>query len=157
MGKTLTLETLAIGVAHAVYRNTAVEDYHNEKRLMDASFYENVYRIVSEKVDLLKESIDLLICSHKSGMAEVSKLKNIPPQNMDFYIDVLFGVGCGLKWDAPRETDLQLGNDIAGFLLGGEFKKYCDGTHVFDDTVMKQINQDIVDRAYCVLRHMIKD
>ena len=102
MENKLTLETLAIGVAHAVYRNTEVERFHAEMRQMDDALYKDVYRIVSGKAALLIKSIDLLVCANKNGIFEAAKQKGVPKQYMDFYMDVLFGIGCGMNWGAPR-------------------------------------------------------
>lgn len=120
---------------------------------MDKALYDDVYRIVSQKADALIKSMHLLICAHQNGLFAILDLKNVPAEEMAFLKDVIFGIRCGCTWDSPRKVDLRMGDDIAAFLLDGEFKKHCDGIHVLDDTVMKPINKDIVDRANCILKH----
>lgn len=152
MDNSFSLEALAIGVAHAVYRNTAVEDYHAEGRRMDDALYEDVRRIVSEKAALLIKRMPLLLCAHRNGWASIRTLNNISPEETSFFQEVVFGILCGSGWEAPHKIDLHIGGNIAEFLLAGEFRKHCDGAHRLDDAAMKPINKDIVDRVYCVLK-----
>lgn len=85
MDNCFSLEALAIGVAHAVYRNTAVEDYHAEGRCMDDALYEDVRRIVSEKAALLIKRMPLLLCAHRNGWASIRTLNNISPEETSFF------------------------------------------------------------------------
>ena len=127
MDDRLSLEALSIGVAHAVYRNTEVEDFHAEGRIMDQALYDDVYKIVSRKADSLIKSMHLLIYAHKNGLLAILDMQNVPAEEMAFLQDVIFGIRCGCTWDLPREADMYVSDDVAAFLLDGEFKKHCDG------------------------------
>lgn len=153
MDDRLSFELLAIGVAHAVYRNTEVENFHVKGRIMDQSLYDDVYKIVSEKANTLIKSMHFLIYTHQNGLLTILDFQNVSEEEMDFLQDVIFGIQCGCNWDLPSRIEMRVGNDVATFLLSGEFKKHCDGIHIFDDAVMKPINKDIVDRTYCILKH----
>ena len=155
MNDRFSLEELSIGVTHAVYRNTEVEDFHADGRVMDKAFYDDVYHIVSEKVAVLIKSMCLLICAYQNGLFAILDLKNVSADEMAFLQNIIFGIQCGSNWDVPHKMNLCPGDDIAGFLLDGEFKKYCDEKRIFNDSVMKPINEDIVDRVYCVLKHYV--
>ncbi len=145
-------ETLALGVAHAIYRNTEVEDYHSEARLMDEEFYHDVYRIVSNKSSMLINVEDYLNSLCSDGLSEESlRNNNHTSEENIFLLDVLFGIQCSNGWDMPEKMDESPENDLAGFFLGGTFKRYCDGKHFFNDSVMKTINKDIANRVYCYL------
>lgn len=104
MDNCFSLEALAIGVAHAVYRNTAVEDYHAEGRCMDDALYEDVRRIVSEKAALLIKSMPLLLCAHRNGWASIRTLNNISPEETSFFQEVVFGILCGSGWEARTRS-----------------------------------------------------
>lgn len=145
-------ELLALGIAHAIYRNTKVEDFHSAKRLMDCEFYKDVYKIVSVKTALLENISDLLSLACKNGLSEDSLFSNEHnADEKDFFLDVLFGIQCSEGWDPPEIMDEKPKDDIAAFFLDGAFKQYCNGASVFDDSVMKPINKDIVNRVYCYL------
>ena len=157
MTEKISIELLSIGVAHAVYRNTEVEDFHAECRLMDKALYDDVYKIVSEKVNLLIKNIPILIFVHQNGLLPIEDFKDFSMAELDFLACVLFGIQCGIEWDMPENNDLYTGGDITEYLLNGEFKKRCDSRSTFDDTVTKPINKDIVNRIYSVLKQFFND
>lgn len=153
----LSPELLAIGICHAIYRNTEVEDYHSDDRLMDEALYRDVYQIVSNAIPLLLGVKNLLLTICTDGASKLLPWDKCPntKEEISFFGDIIFGVQCGLEWDEPTDIEEAPGEDLAEYLLGGTFKTFCDGKRHLDDSVMRPINKDITNRAYKVLKEII--
>lgn len=152
---TFSLENLALGFAHAVYRNTEVEDLHSLCRIMDDVFYEEIYDIVNREIKRAlnaKEIIKYLFDKEIMAFADVNEITKVRDP---FVADMLFGFQCSVDWDTPHEIVELPHSDLTEYLLCGEFKKHCDGQHIFDDSVMKTINSDIANRSLMILKYVI--
>lgn len=155
MDMVFTIESLALGFAHAVYRNTSVEDFHSLSRTMDEGLYKDVYRITDRQIKkavINKDKIKYLHNKNISVFTDQNELKMIYAPIVG---DILFGIQCSAGWDKPQEIEELPKRNLAKYLLGGEFISHCNGKNIFDDSVMKTINKDIANRSLMILKHVI--
>ena len=151
----ISLEQLTIGITHAVYRNTEIEDYHSNGRVMDKTLYKNTYTIVKRNISKLIDAKDLMKEVLEKGITRPEEYTHITLQGCRLLMDILFGIQCGSNWDPPHEIDILPEGDPAKYLLNGVFINLCDGEHIFGDSVMKTINQDITNRILMILKYLI--
>ena len=64
-----TTEKIALGLAHAVYRNTKIEDYHSIDRTMDENLYNDVYKIVDQKMRRVLSNKEKIQYLHNKDMS----------------------------------------------------------------------------------------
>ena len=99
----------------------------------------NLDSILFKCRDILRAARNLLN-KDSSSFAD----KNEAAKVLDPFIGALvYGIQCSSARDIPCEIDDLPTSDLAEYLLNGEFKKHCDGQHIFDDSVMKTINKDM--------------
>ena len=150
-----TTEKIALGLAHAVYRNTKIEDYHSIDRTMDENLYNDVYKIVDQKMRRVLSNKEKIQYLHNKDMSLFVN-KNEMAKIYDPIIgDIIFGIQCSSGWDDPVEISERPDENPARYLLNGEFKNHCDGKNIFDDSVMKTINKDIANRSLMILKYII--
>ncbi len=155
MEMVFTTESLALGFAHAVYRNTSVEDFHSLSRTMDEGLYKDVYRITDRQIKkavINKDEIKYLHNKNISVFTDQNELRIILAPIVG---DILFGIQCSTGWDKPHEIEELPERNLAKYLLGWEFISHCNGKNLFNDSVMKTINKDIANRSLMILKHVI--
>ena len=147
----ITNERIAIILTHFIYRNeTYVEDSHASNIIMNEEFYNKVYKIV-------KDNINLLI-NNKNVVKDYFSLK---PNNIDMHkyeeliMKLNFSSYMGHNWNKPVMVKDEVDIDYASFILNGAFKNNVNKKSVFNDTVMKEINIDICNRIYTILKVFI--
>ena len=156
--KKLSVESLAIGLSHAIYRNTDfIENSHANNALMDKCFYDNAYKVLANGIADMKKYWTGIKILCKFSENEIAKIMFEIPIRMnkmaDYIGNVAFGIVCGSKWDKPVELKEKVTKNWAEYVLAGEFKKNCDGkNHFGNDALMAEINKDICNRIYTILR-----
>ncbi len=140
--------SLAYIVTNACYRNLdVVEDSHAGKSIKcEHAFYKKVYFACSEKLD---EWIPRL----SNELKYMSKYKKCNDIEAGFLL--MDGIQMYEKWEIPKKIKADFKDDIALFMLDGEFKKACDEGWIFDDHSMKIINVDINNRVFTLISRQI--
>ena len=158
----LNMESLAIGLSHTIYINTDfIENSHAKVALMDDRFYDDVYSVVAAGIEDMKRYWFGLENLCQFSISEIANTMFATPigmyKNAEYISTVIFGILCGSQWDSPIELEEEITNNWAEYVLSGEFKKHCDGkTHFGDDALMAEINKDIYNRIYTILRFIEK-
>lgn len=144
-------EAIAIILTYFIYRSEDyIEDSHTGSIVMNEEFYNNVYKIV-------KDNINMLI-NNKNVVKDYFSLK---PNNIDMqkYKELIMKLNFSsymvYNWNDPVIVKEEVDNDYAYFILNGAFKNNVKKKSVFNDTVMKEINIDICNRIYTILKVFI--
>ena len=147
------LKSLSRAIAHLVYRNTEVEDYHSESVVMDDAFYQTVTTIVSDKLKSVTRYYNQLMSTSIDDVQRTlqGESTGIDTEFFDFVNELAFNWACGLEWDSPVELSELPQGDLAGYILNGHFKQCCAEHRELDDETMCFINKDINNRIYTLL------
>ena len=147
------LKTLSRAIAHLVYRNTEVEDFHSESVIMDENLYQTVAKIVTEKLKSVTRYYNQLMSTSLDDVQRTLQGEKIEidAKFLDFLNELAFNCACGMEWDSPVElTELPQG-DLVGYILDGHFSQCCTEHRELDDETMCFINKDINNRIYTLL------
>ena len=151
-GQFISFENMAIGLVHQVYRNTDVENYHSEDRVMNEKLYEDVYNIVDEQMKVVLDNLVVINVLVGEIDEEVLYVVNKYGYDEEFDKSLEWNLNMGKLWNKPKLLNLSpVDDDYTKFLLDGEFKKNCNGKNTLDDKMMKKINIDITNRMYTLL------
>lgn len=151
----ISTQNLSVAIAHYVYRNTRIEDFHSEDAIMNASLYALMHDIVESKIACVRRFLPLLrsIETPEAWNEAAAKLHSAEAAKefACFSAEVLFKMNSNAGWDAAKETEQPKDEALADYILGGAFVQGCrEGWHLTDD-VMRRINRDINDRVYTLL------
>lgn len=151
----INTQNLSVAIAHYVYRNTRIEDFHSEDAVMNASLYALMHDIVERKIACARRFLPLLrsIETPEAWNEAADKLHSAEraKEFACFSAEVLFRMNSNAGWDAAKETEQPKDEALADYILGGAFTRGCrEGWHLTDD-VMCRINRDINDRIYTLL------
>ena len=153
----LSLQNLAAGMAHTIYRNTdIIEDSHSKNLAMNDKFYSAVYKTVEKGIKQIQKYDYVIKALQEYSVQEITASCFSMPvsesKSINFATDLMFGIMSGAGWNTPEVIDEIPGEDLAEYILNGEFKKHCQsGSSFGDDALMKIINIDICNRIYTAL------
>lgn len=151
----MSAQNLSVAIAHYVYRNTKIEDFHSEDAVMNASLYVLMHDIVEKKLAYVRQFIPLLrsIETPEAWNEAAAALRSAEAAKefACFSAELLFKMNSNAGWDAAKEAKQPEDEALADFVLSGAFAQGCrEGWHLSDD-VMCRINRDINDRIYTLL------
>ncbi len=151
---------VALSLTHYIYRNTRLEDYHSAGVEMDGGLYKKIYATVYAKLKNVK-LLHKYIAGYPRELKSVSdfeKLMDTVPERLRFkfqrYLDeLLWGIRYPPKWDEAKPCAPPAeGQGAASYVLGGKFAECCKEGCVLDDGAMRNINKDVHDRIYTLLK-----
>ncbi|MBR4907644.1 MAG: hypothetical protein IKZ43_01330 [Acidaminococcaceae bacterium] len=127
-----------------------VENYHaGEPKPCNPVFYDAVYKAMSKRISdwlprYIKEMTYQNSCCATASIAD----KEVDATATWYFRQ--YG-----EWDSPKKVRDHYKGNITEFLLRGEFLKACrDGT-LLDDITMCNLNHDIHNRMYTLLRRNV--
>ena len=147
------LKKLSRAIAHLVYRNTEVEDFHSESVIMDEDLYQTVTTIVADKLKSVTRYYNQLMSTSFDDVQRAiqGESTGIDVDFLDFVTELAFNCACGLEWDSPVELAELPQGDLVDYILNGHFKQCCTEHRELDDETMCFINKDINNRIYTLL------
>lgn len=154
----INMKSLAKGLSHMIYSDTDfIENSYANDALMDDRFYDDAYEIVATGIEDMKRYWRGLENLCNFSISEITKTMVATPigmhKNAEYISAVIFGILCASQWDNPIELEEKITKNWAEYVLSGEFKKHCDGkTRFGNDSLTAEINKDICNRIYTILR-----
>lgn len=151
----ISTQNLSVAIAHYVYRNTKIEDFHSEDAALNGNLYALMHDIVERKIACVRRFLPLLrsVETPEAWNEAAAQLHSAQAAKefAAFSAEVLFKMNSNAGWDAAKEVTQPKDGALADFVLGGVFVQGCrEGWHLSDD-VMCRINRDINDRIYTLL------
>ncbi len=121
---------------------------------MDNTFYKKVYNIINGNILHVKKFLGPFLSIKKPDVLE-NFLQSLNQSDYkgfkDFIRQFSFNMNMGYGWNEPVFLQLDVPDDLAEFILEGEFVQHCKDNKRFDDTAMHKINIDICNRFYTLL------
>ena len=151
----ISTQNLSVAIAHYVYRNTRIEDFHSEEAVLNADLYALMHDIVGRKIACVRHFLPLLknVETPEAWNEAAAKLcsAEAAKEFASFSAEVLFKMNSNAGWDTAKEIKQRKDGALADFVVSGAFAQGCrEGWHLTDD-VMRRINRDINDRIYTLL------
>ena len=151
MDNEVVIQRKALCLAHFLYRNTIIEDYHSEGVTMDLQLYEEIKSIVKQGLKLINENAGIL----DSIFEQKDKEKIIRSANLPIVREVIFNMLMGNDWDAPTLLVYNGSDAPENYILDGVFLDFCKLHKPLSDTNMKILNKDIHSRIYTLIKNKI--
>lgn len=151
---TISKEKLALAYTHSIYRNTELEDYHSGKVEMNMALYGIIRKIVKEKIEYINVE-NRKLAKFKSLEALNKHIKEHPNSHTYMYVaEIYLNSIMGLDWDSPvmSEDTIINNNNLADYILKGNFLEYCEKHMRLNDAAMRYINKDVYNRVYTLVR-----
>lgn len=154
MRKQMDKKILAKSIAHYVYRDTKLEDFHSRSIFMNKEFYSTVYKIVYRKTQIVKKYLNYIYEIKNIYDIKALIIKYNLSKPLEFYrfaYTIFCGLLSGSDWNDPQPLTDTPTKSIASYILNGHFKECCNNHKILDDSTMCYINQDIYNRTYTLL------
>ena len=129
------------------YRDTALlENRHASGKGLDMDFYDEMFWELHKQFTWFHKIYSKL----QDNVPETKEEKRVHMMSYNY-------MKSADKWDDPVKVRDRFQNDLAGFILDGEFLKACKECKKLSDPLMKVINKDIRNRYYSLLSRGIID
>ncbi len=129
------------------YRDTALlENRHSSGNALDMDFYDEMFWELHKQFTWFHK----IYCKLQGNVPETKEEKRVHMMAYNY-------MKSADKWDDPIKVRDRFQNDLAGFILDGEFLKACKEGKKLSDPLMKVINKDIRNRYYTLLSRGIID
>ena len=129
------------------YRDTApLENRHASGKALDMDFYDEMFWELHKQFTWFHK----IYCKLQYNVPETKEEKRVNMMSYNY-------MKSADKWDDPVKVRDRFQNDLAGFILDGEFLKVCKEGKKLSDPLMKVINKDIRNRYYTLLSRGIID
>lgn len=146
----ITDEKLAYVITRYTFRECGhIEDIHAELKQLDMTDYSVVQDLVQEKLeDVWRNFPDKK--PHTFPMKHKSKTE------LDEILKIGFVVMAkeSHEWQPPVIIDEPLDTSFVEYMLRGRFKTACQNNERIDDAVIKEINIDVCNRVYTMIKSM---
>lgn len=154
-------QAVARSIAHYAYRNTKLEDYHAQCVIINKDFHTKIHAIVNAKlknVKLMQRYLDDFRHDNIADRTVLDESLQTVPDNLHLRFlrysqEIVFGIyNWGINWEKAQYIGgASIGQNLATYVLGGEFVFNCNNGSTLDDSTMCKINKDVYNRIYTLL------
>lgn len=126
------------------------EDYHSQKVKLDMHIYEEMLSTVKLNLLFYLQFVKYMRMSKEEWLSIV---KELPQQVQDIMLAILLYSSGFFEWEPAEKLNEQIPKDITTFLLCGRLKLACENGEVLDNSLMKQINIDVHNRMFTLIKN----
>ena len=126
------------------------EDYHSQKVKLDMHIYEEMLSTVKLNLLFYLQFVKYMRMSKEEWLSIV---KELPQQVQDIMLAILLYSSGFFEWKPAEKLNEQIPKDITTFLLCGRLKLACENGEVLDNSLMKQINIDVHNRMFTLIKN----
>lgn len=125
------------------------EEKHSRQEQLDMSTYKQMLIYVQEKLDFYLPFVKYMRMSKEEWS---SKGQNLSQEDRDYMLGFAYYSRSINEWLPAKLIKDPVVDDYAEYLLHGRFKSACENSEKLTDDLMKEINIDVHNRMFTLIR-----